>query len=359
MKSSPDRHLWAVILAGGIGSRFWPASTPARPKQLLPLASDQPLIHETIERITPLVPIERVRILTGGDLAPAIRAAVPELTRENFLIEPRAAGTAPILAWAALEIEKSDPDAVMVSLHADHVIDPPDDFRRCVSHAADVAVRNERLVTLGATPDRPETGFGYIRPGAPLPTLAASPGSADGLAVERFVEKPDLETARAYLADGGYLWNTGIFIWRVRDLIAQVERHTPEIATLIPMLRDGDIDAFFSRVPSLSIDHALLERSDRVAVVPATFRWDDIGSWDALFRTRPRDATDNVTVGDAHIVDSRGTAVYADDGPVVAFGVDDLVIVRTAGVTFVMPRRKSADLKILLERIPDRLRKLE
>ncbi len=358
MRSSLDRHLWAVILAGGIGSRFWPASTPSRPKQLLSLASDQPLIRETIERITPLVPIERVRILTGVELVPAIRTAVPELTEDNFLIEPRAAGTAPILAWAALEIEKSDPDAVMVSLHADHVIDPPDDFRRCVSHAADVAVRNERLVTLGATPDRPETGFGYIRPGPPLSGLG-SPRSADGLAVERFVEKPDLETARAYLADGEYLWNTGIFIWRVRDLIAQIGRHTPEIASLIPILRDGDVEAFFSQVPSLSIDHALLERSDRVAVVPATFRWDDIGSWDALFRTRPRDATENVTIGDAHLVDSRGTAAYADDGPVVAFGVEDLVIVRTSGVTFVMPRRRSADLKNLLERIPDRLRKLE
>jgi len=345
-----------VILAGGIGSRFWPASTPSRPKQLLPLASDLPLIAETVQRILPLVPIERIRILTGAELAGPIASVVPELKDENFLLEPRAAGTAPILAWAALEISRTDADAIMVSLHADHVIDPPAAFRDRISLAAEVAAGNARLVTLGAVPNRPETGFGYILPGAALSEAKGREGS-EGSTVDRFVEKPDLATAQEYLRDGRYLWNTGIFIWRVRDLIEQVERHTPEVGALLPALRDGDVAGFFERVPTLSIDNGLLERSDRVAVVRADFRWDDIGSWEALFRTRPVDETGNVSVGDAHLVESRDTAVYADDGPVVAFGVQDLVVVRTSGITFVMPRHLSADLKRLHEQIPERLRK--
>lgn len=358
MKSSLDSHLWAVILAGGIGSRFWPASTPGRPKQLLPLASELPLVTETVRRIEPLVPIERIRILAGADLARQIASVVPELTDENFLIEPRAAGTAPILAWAALEIEKIDPRAVMISLHADHVIDPAERFRSRIRLAASVAVDHERLVTLGAVPDRPETGFGYIRPDGRLDS-SAEREPVEAFAVQRFIEKPDLATANEYLRDGGYLWNTGIFVWRVRDLIDEVIRHAPEIGSLFATLRDGNVATFFERVPTLSIDHGLLERSNRVAVVPADFRWDDIGSWEALFRTRVQDDSGNVIVGEAHLVDSRDTAVFADDGPVVAFGVRDLVVVRTAGVTFVMPRQLSADLKRLHERLPDRLRTLE
>lgn len=155
-----DRHLWTVILAGGIGSRFWPASTPSQPKQLLPLAGPQPLIRETVERILPLVPQERLRILTGRHLAEPITRALPELEPGNLLLEPRAAGTAPVLAWAAAEIERRDPDAVMISLHADHVIEPAEAFRQRLAIAARLAVRERRLFTLGARPDRPETGYG-------------------------------------------------------------------------------------------------------------------------------------------------------------------------------------------------------
>ncbi|HEX6068749.1 MAG TPA: sugar phosphate nucleotidyltransferase, partial [Longimicrobiaceae bacterium] len=312
-------HLWVVILAGGVGSRFWPASTPSHPKQLLPLAGPRPLIRETVERIVPLIPQERLRILTGSHLATPICGALPELGPGNLLIEPRAAGTGPVLAWAAAEIERRDPDAVMVSLHADHVIDPPEAFRARIRLAAELAVRERRLFTLGARPDRPETGYGYIRVGAPL----GEAGADTGYAVEAFVEKPDRSTAEAYLRDGGYLWNTGLFVWRVADLLEQLERFTPEIAPLIPILREGGTEEFFRRTPSLSIDNGLLERSDRVGVLPADFHWDDVGSWDAVYRTHARDQAGNVTIGDAHAVDAQGCALYAGDGPIVAFGVED------------------------------------
>jgi mannose-1-phosphate guanylyltransferase len=348
------RHLWAVILAGGVGSRFWPASTPSHPKQLLPLAGPQPLIRETVDRILPLVPQERLRILTGRHLANPICSALPELEPGNLLLEPRAAGTAPVLAWAAAEIERRDPDAVMVSLHADHVIDPPAAFRARIRLAAALSVGERRLFTLGAKPDRPETGYGYIRVGAPL-GLAGEHGHA----VDAFVEKPNRETAEGYLRQGGYLWNTGIFIWRVADLLDQLERFTPELAALIPILREGGDQEFFRRTPNLTIDEGLLERSDRVAVLAADFDWDDIGAWDALYRTQQPDQAGNVTIGDVHAVDSTGCAIYAGDGPIVAFGVENLVVVRASGVTFVAHRDRVPDLKDLLARIPERLRAVE
>ncbi|HET8656725.1 MAG TPA: sugar phosphate nucleotidyltransferase [Longimicrobiaceae bacterium] len=350
-------HLWTVILAGGVGSRFWPASTPSQPKQLLRLASDEPLIRDTVDRITPLVPADRLRILTGGRLADPILAALPELGPGNLLLEPRAAGTAPALAWAAVEIERRDPEAVMISLHADHAIEPAERFRARVAWAARCAVEHRRLFTIGAVPDRPETGFGYVRLGEPL---ASTDGPMDeAFAVARFVEKPDLATARRYLTEGGYLWNTGIFVWRVADLLDELERHTPELAELIGVAREGGTEEFFRRAPNLSIDEGLLERSDRVGVVPADFRWDDIGAWDALFRTHAVDEAGNVHAGQAYAVDSSGCALYAQDGPIVAFGVEDLIVVRTAGVTFVTNRDRAPELKSLLARLPERLRTLD
>ena len=357
--SEPDAnpHLWAVVLAGGIGSRFWPASTPSTPKQLLKLGSDQPLIRDTVERILPLVPAERVRILTGAHLAEPILGALPELGPGNLLLEPRAAGTAPVLAWAAAEIERRDPDAVMLSLHADHVISPPGAFRDRLAHTARLAAGHRRLFTLGAIPQRPETGYGYIKAGPPLPGLDF--GGEPGSEVESFVEKPDVETAQRYLEEGSYLWNTGLFVWRVSDLLDQIEKHTPELAELVPILREGGTEEFFARVPNLSIDEGLLERSDRVAVIPASFAWDDIGAWDAVFRTHALDANGNALMGEAYAVESSDTALYAADGPVVAFGVDNLVIVRTAGVTFVARRDRAPELKLLLSQLPERLRTLD
>ncbi len=349
-------HLWSVILAGGIGSRFWPASTPSKPKQLLPLASDRPLIRDTVDRILPLVPQERLRILTGGHLAGPILGGLPELEPGNLLLEPRAAGTAPVLAWAAAEIERRDPDGVMISLHADHVIDPPGAFRARLALAAELAVRHGRLFTLGARPGRPETGYGYIRVGRSLP---GGDAEESGSEVASFVEKPDLPTAERYLAAGGYLWNTGIFVWRAADLLDQLERHTPEMAELIPLLREGGVEEFFARVPNLSIDEGLLERSDRVGVLPADFHWDDIGAWDAVFRTHALDERGNAVIGDGFAIDCDDTALYSDAGPIVAFGVEGLIVVRTGGVTFVAPRDRSAQLKTLLGQLPERLRTLD
>jgi mannose-1-phosphate guanylyltransferase len=337
-----------VILAGGVGSRFWPVSTPARPKQLLPLAGTSPLILQTLERILPLVPVERIRVLTGAALAEPILAVAPQLGHDQLLLEPRARGTAPVLTWAAHTLLARDPDAVMVSLHSDHVIEPAATFRTVLSRAAMLSRRHGRLFTLGAVPTRPETGYGYIAPGA------AMPDDGEAHEVARFVEKPDQATAERCIAEG-CLWNTGIFIWPAALLLAEIRRHTPELSALLPLLDAGDVDAFFERAPSLSIDEGLLERSDAVGVLRASFDWDDVGAWDAVGRTRAGDEHGNVAEGDAHFVDARGNIAWADDGSIVVFGADDLVIVRSGGVTFVAPRGRTAELKQLLSQLPERL----
>jgi len=348
MSSAAEANVWAVVLAGGIGSRFWPVSTPSRPKQLLPLAGDAPLILQTVERIAPLVPRDRIRVLTGDGLAEPIRAAVPTLAASSLWLEPQARGTAPVLAWAAHRIARLDPSACMVSLHADHVIAPAAAFTAQLEALARASARHRRLFTIGAVPDRPETGFGYIRTGQSL-----EPGAAL-FAVDRFIEKPDRATAEAYVRDG-YLWNTGLFVWPVALLLEELGRHTPEIATLLPLLDDDRAAEFFELVPTLSIDEGLLERSDRVAVAAAAFDWDDVGAWDAVARTRTPDAAGNVGVGDAQLVESEGCIAWADSGTVVLFGTRDLVVVRTGDLTFVAPRDRAPDIKTLLAQLPARL----
>jgi len=344
-----DQNVWVMVLAGGIGSRFWPVSTPERPKQLLPLASESPLITDTMARARALVPDGRIRILAGEHLARPFATALPDFPATGYWIEPRARGTAPVLAWAAQKLAALDPEAVMVSLHADHAIRPLDAFQRSIAAAVRVARREDALVCLGVPPDRVETGYGHVEPGAPL-------DAGEGMSafrVRAFHEKPDPATAQRYV-DQGYLWNTGIFIWKAAVLVEEIKRHAPEVAQYLPLASKSD-QAFFDAVPVSVIDRAVMERSERVATVRATFEWDDVGSWEALSRSRPADAAGNVAVGAARAVDAEGNVVYAEQGEVVLFGVRDLVVVRTADKTLVLPRERAADLKTLvteLERNP-------
>lgn len=338
-----------MVLAGGVGSRFWPVSTPSRPKQLLPLAGDTSLIQQTVERVLPIVPAERIRILTGRALAEPVLGAVEALDAKSLLLEPAARGTAPVLAWAAHTITREEPNAVMVSLHSDHVIEPAAKFRATLERAAALSHRHQRLITIGAPPTRPETGYGYIAPGAPLD---ANDGSAHDVA--RFVEKPDSTTAARYISEG-CLWNTGIFVWPAQLLLDELRAHTPEVAALLPLLDDGDVAGFFERVPNLTIDIGLLERSSRVAVVRADFDWDDVGAWDAVGRTRTGDASGNVGQGDTHFVDAANCIAWADEGSIVVFGASNLVVVRSGDITFVAPRGRTPDLKNLLSKLPQRL----
>jgi len=341
-----DARAWVTVLAGGIGSRFWPASTPKRPKQLLPLASDKPLIQDTVERARALVPDDRIRILAGEHLAAPFRSALPDLPDSSYWIEPRARGTAPVLAWAAWKLARLDPDAVMVSLHADHLIDPIDGFRDTVATAVELAVRDELLLSIGVAPDRVETGYGHVEPGDPLEAA----GAANAWRVRAFHEKPDEATAQSYV-DAGYLWNTGIFVWKASVLLDEIDRVAPELAQHLPLIEQSDA-AFFDAVPVSVIDRAVMERSDRVGTVAARFTWDDVGSWEALGRTRPKDAHENVLMGAVQTADASGNIVYAEgDGSVVVLGASDLIVVQSGNTTMVLPRARAAEMKDLLARL--------
>lgn len=361
---------WAVVLAGGVGSRFWPASTPARPKQLLPLAGGRPLLAAAWERAEAIADPGKVRILAPPHLVRPILEALPDADEAAVWVEPKAKGTAPALARAAWEIESREPGAVMTALHADHVIEPLDGFVRTVARAADIARCRGKLVCIAREPDRAETGYGYIEPGRALepdgsgksgPTRAAARPPA-AFMVRRFHEKPEPKVAERYLR-AGHLWNTGIFVWLAATFLEEVRRCAPELGSAMSLLEEGVEEgaedrsraaAFFRKAPSCVVDRAVLERSARVAAVSGDFAWDDVGAWEALARTGPQDERGNVVRGEATVVDGSENIVFSDGGRVVVQGTDRLLVVRSGETTLVMPRDAASEIKLLLERIGER-----
>jgi mannose-1-phosphate guanylyltransferase len=340
---------WAVLLAGGSGSRFWPLSTPRNPKQLLPLAGSSSTAQESIERLSGLIPRERILVVAGAALAGPLQSKL-NLPSSNFLVEPRAASTAPALIWATSEALRRDADAEVLSLHADWAIGDAAAFRKTADAALATARQHDRLVTVGVVPSRPETGYGYIVPG---------PSLGDGARmVARFSEKPDAATALDLMAAGA-LWNSGLFAWTAHRLLAEVEAHTPEVAPHLPALRAGDIDRFFREVTPISIDVGLLERSSAVAVVSGAFAWDDIGTWQALTRVRPKDTNGNVVVGNAFLHGAEDCIVWSERDTVVVSGVKDLIVVQANGRILVMPTEQAASIKQLLDALPPDVRDLD
>jgi mannose-1-phosphate guanylyltransferase len=297
-----------------------------------------------------MVPDERLRILAGEHLVGPFRSVLPELAETSYLVEPQARGTCPVLAWAAWEVSRLDPEAVLVSLHSDHLIRPLSAFQDTVRAAAHLARQDDLLLTVGVVPDRVETGFGHIQPGTPL----HAQGDRVAFRVGAFHEKPDAETARRYV-DEGFLWNSGIFVWKASVFLDEVRRHAPEVAALLPLLESEGAAAFFDAVPVCVVDRAVMERSDRVGCVQASFDWDDVGSWEALVRTRSAAADGNVMEGSARVIDGRDNVAFADSGRIVLWGVDDLVVVRTGETTLVLPRDRASDIKALLTELGEEM----
>ncbi|MGH7805064.1 MAG: mannose-1-phosphate guanylyltransferase, partial [Candidatus Binatia bacterium] len=296
----------AVILAGGKGTRFWPASRAARPKQLLPIVSDRTMVEETATRLAPLISSDRVWAVTGRDHADALRAQLPEISRERLVVEPAARNTAAAIGLAARLIAREDPDATMIVLPADHHVADPAGLRATFARAVDVANAEDALVAIGITPTEPETGYGYIERG---------PSIGEGAwRVARFREKPDLAAAREFVASGRFAWNSGMFVWRASTVLRALARHLPDtdrkLAEIVAAWGDAAIfERGYAAIADVSIDYGVLEKADDVVVVAGDFGWDDIGSWTALARHWPADADGNAVRGRVLALDARGNLV--------------------------------------------------
>ncbi|MCL4214636.1 MAG: NTP transferase domain-containing protein [Gemmatimonadales bacterium] len=347
--------LWAIIFAGGIGSRFWPLSTPARPKPLLKLVSEQTLIEDAVGRLQPTVPPERVLILTSRDIAPAIRSVTRDVPEENVLVEPHPLGTAAALAWGAQELaRRAGPSALCCAIHADIAADFPEEFRRTIRRGAAFAAREKALLSIGVRPSRPETGFGYVMPGLPLD--ADLPLQRGGVATTRgFMEKPSEVQAESRIEDGA-LWHAGILLGAAGTFLEEIALHTAEVRDGLEALRAGNLPMFVGMARSTSLERGLLERTERLLVMQGDFGWDDVGTWASLRRARDLDDDGNGAFGDVQFVDAECNVVHAGRGTVVLYGVDKMLVVTLDGMTFVTSLERASDLKPLLDALPGSMR---
>ncbi len=343
----------ALIMAGGRGERFWPKSRKSIPKQFLNLTdSNRTMIQSTMDRILPVVAPEDIFIATNKDYRDLVRTQLPEIPEENILCEPMARNTAPCIGWGAVTMRKRYGDAVMLVLPSDHIILQPQLYRSVLRNAIAVAEQTDALVTLGIPPSAPDTGYGYIQ----YDTDSQSP-HLSAFRVKRFVEKPDLETARRYLASGEYLWNSGMFIWKVSAILREMKEHLPENdailseieqATGTPEARDV-LESCFPRLRSISIDYGIMERTPNVYVLPASFGWDDVGSWLAVGRINPANDLGNVIRGDVVSVDSTRCIVQGGEKTIAMVGLQDTIIVDTKDALLVCAKDSAAEIKKVLE----------
>lgn len=339
---------WAVIMAGGAGTRFWPASRKSKPKQFLRVTGKKTLIQETIARLGKMIPPERCLVVTGREHVELVTKQLRKLPPENVLAEPVGRNTTPCVAWAALEIARRAPDSVHAVLPSDSVIRPANEFRKLLRVALDTASASDALVTFGVRPTFAATGYGYIEIGD---------ASADGLAhaVRRFVEKPDRARAEEFLASGRYLWNSGMFVWRTSAILAALRQHAPNVLTPLERCRTREeVIAAYPTIPSIAIDVAVLERADNVRVVPFDIEWNDVGAWPALADVGEADAQGNVTVGGAQVIteDALRNVIHAPKGELIALvGVSDLVVVRAGKALLVCPKDRAQDVKRIVDRL--------
>lgn len=346
--------LHVVVMAGGSGTRFWPKSRRHRPKQLLTLHGASSMLRQTVDRVAPLVPPERVWVVTGADQAEAVRAQLPHVPAENVIAEPCPRDTSACVGLAAHQLLKVDPDATMLLLPADHVIEPASIFLRTVEAAAEVVESEpEAFIVFGVRPTRPETGYGYIE----RDELLGQPHGVAMHAVSRFREKPDRATAEAFLSSGRFVWNAGIFVWRADTILAALRTHQPMLWEALERVGQAlgteaeaqAIELEYPTMDRLPIDKAVLEKAGNLRVLEVTYDWNDVGDWRALTTLLTTDSEGNAVQGSTHLVDTRDCIIVSDEGLITTLGVEGLVIVQSGGATLVARRDQLDKLKGLVE----------
>lgn len=343
----------AVIMAGGRGERFWPKSRNSCPKQFLSLTSDgETMIQKTVNRLKPIVAAEDVFIVTNAAYTELVSDQLPEIPKENILAEPCARNTAPCIAFAAAVIGRKYDDAIMLVLPSDHLIGYEDIYISTLKKAIAIAEKDKNLVTIGITPTYPETGYGYINFGKE---------SGDGYEVERFVEKPDLPTAKNYLESGKYLWNSGMFVWKISSVMANLKRFMPEIYEGAMRIgesfgSEGFTDTLvkeFTAFTSESIDFGIMEKADSIYTIPGSFGWDDVGSWLAVERVNETDENGSYIEGDVISIDSERATICGGKRLIAAIGVDDMIIVDTDDVLLVCSKNNTQDVKKVIAELKE------
>ena len=363
MKKKPD--VYAVIMAGGGGTRFWPWSRETQPKQVLPILSSQTMIRETVERIRPLVPREKILIVTSRSQAGKLHKEVPQIPRRNLLLEPSGKNTAPCLCLAAMYVERVNPEAVMIALPADHHIGKPKEFLGTLRRAVEFASRENYLITLGITPTGPETGYGYIRKGEILSRVRGT----KIFKAKAFREKPTLRKAKGYLRRGDYLWNSGMFVWRVEAFLKAVETFLPQVHHPMKRLkasfgmRGGKkvLEKVYSQCPSISVDYGIMEKAKNVALIESRFGWSDVGSWSVLWNLWPKDQKGNVHLqGEKSrtnkilAIDSSGCVIRGEKNLIAVLGLKDIVVAEAGEAILVCPRHRSQDVRWVLEALKEK-----
>lgn len=343
----------ALIMAGGHGERFWPRSRKSFPKQFLSLTEDgKTMIQLTIERILPLVSMENIFIVTNKDYKKLVKEQLPHLPKENILCEPVGRNTAPCIGLGAVHIAKKYPDALMLVLPSDHLIKYNSMFLSALKEACKVAEQGDNLVTIGITPDYPETGYGYIK---------FNPQSLKGQAysVDRFVEKPSLALAKEYLATEEYLWNSGMFVWKVSSILENMKKFVPDTYDGLQEIKEcigtdsyeNNLVRIFSDFTSISIDYAIMEKAEHIFTVSGSFGWDDVGSWLALERIKKSNEYGNVVSGNVITVDSKNCIIEGTRKLIATVGISDLVIVDTEDATLVCQKNATNEIKKVIENL--------
>jgi mannose-1-phosphate guanylyltransferase len=349
-------NVYAVIMAGGVGARFWPRSREKNPKQLLEIVGKGSMIQNTVRRTLAVIEPAKTLIVTNRIQKPLIQKQLPQIPDENIIVEPMGRNTAPAIGLAALHLQRRDPNAVMVALPADHVIQNDEEFQRVLSVAIWVAYESRSLITIGIEPTRPETGYGYIQ-------FISEDGGTNPyfergvFKVKTFAEKPNLATAERFLTSGDFLWNSGMFIWRVDTILKEFESLLPDLyAELLRIDADFGTNAYeqtlettYRLIRGISVDYGIMEKTDRVYVIRGAFGWSDVGSWDEVFRLSGHDEQGNCVTGKAFLKDTKNSLIHSQNKLVAAIGVEDIIVISTDDAVLVCKTGQSQDVKEIVD----------
>jgi mannose-1-phosphate guanylyltransferase len=345
---------YALIMAGGTGTRLWPLSRSNRPKQALQLVGERTMFQHSVDRLGPLFKPEEIFVVTRSEHAPILAAQSPEIPQANFIIEPEGRGTAPAIALGAIHLHRLDPNATMVVVTADHFISEKGRFQQAL-RAAILAAEKGHLVTLGISPSSPSTGFGYVQQGQAMGSLEELPF----FQVERFTEKPNQETARQMVQSGNYSWNSGMFIWRLDRIMDEFARQMPEFYAQLSQVEktlgtpeyESTIQHVWPRVAKQTIDYGIMEGARDVVVFPVSIGWSDIGSWASLLELLPKDAQGNINIGPTLQIDTHDSLVFGSRRLIATIGVEDMVIVDTEDALLICPKEREQDVREIVKRL--------